>query len=278
MSGIPPLAAQRGQSAGPLKIADVLFEDYEGWKRPRLELPAGAEAVLYFRIEGFERREGRDEAGIPEYQVDLRWEVQMHDPQGTLVVPPQQGRLEQRLGPRDDQWQPAVRWSAVIPPWAPSGSYPVRIRVSDEIGRQQAEHTARLQIRGEAVPEASAFQAIRFGFARSPDGPWTATRYFALRDPVHVRFTVVGFQVSPDKRVWVEQDWAVVDAEGRVMVQQPNAIREQSQEFYPPRYLTTTFQVELQDPRPGSYKLQIALRDRIGEQAYALEAPFTLRP
>ena len=45
-----------------------------------------------------------------------------------------------------------------------------------------------------------------------------------------------------------------------------------------PRFLTTSFQLQLDDPQPGAYILQIALRDRIGDQTYAQEAPFNLRP
>jgi hypothetical protein len=171
-----------------------------------------------------------------------------------------------------------VRWSAAIPAWAPSGNYAVLIRAKDEIGEQDAEHIAIVQVRGEPVPATAGLMADGLQFARSPDGPWTSTRFFALNDPVYIRFRVLGYEVSPQKRVWVEQDWTVLDEQGRVIIQQENAVQDQLQEFYPPRFLTTNFHVEFDDPQPGAYTLQIALRDRIGDQTHLEEAQFNLRP
>jgi len=202
----------------------------------------------------------------------------MRDPQGVLVEPEKAGQIQMTLGLQDDKWRPLVRWSAMIPAWAPGGDYPIQIRVRDEIGDQQAEGKATLQVRGLTVPAAGTLRAEDLEFARSLDGPWSPQRYFALRDPVYVRFTIVGYRIASDKRVWVEQDWTVLDAEGSVVIHNDNAVEEQSQHFYPPRFLTTSFRVELEYPKPGPYLLRIALRDRIGDQTYSQEASFTLRP
>ena len=53
--------AQADTSSGPLKIVDVLFEDSGGWPSPQLTVPAGAEVVLNFRLDGFEWRGQRCE-------------------------------------------------------------------------------------------------------------------------------------------------------------------------------------------------------------------------
>jgi hypothetical protein len=273
-----PVGAQANKVSGPLKIVDVWFEDYEGFAVPRLELKAGSEAVLSFRVEGFERDEGKDAAGYPQAGIHLEYEVEMRDPGGVLVAPPKKDRILQILGPQDDQWRPKVRWSALIPPTAPSGNYPILIHVKDSVGDQQAEAKAILQVRGEAVPAADALTAARLEFARSPDGPWSSTRYFSRQDPIYVRFRVVGFHVAPDHRVSVEQDWSVLDGEGHVIVHRENAVEDQQKEFYSPRFLTTSFRVELEKPMPGSYTLHLDLRDRVGGQAVSLDAPFNLRP
>jgi hypothetical protein len=275
---VAAVLAQAGKSAGPLKIVNVLFEDYQGWPSPQLTMRAGGEAVLSFRLEGFERLEGRDANDYPEYRVRLEYEIEMRDPYGVLVVPAKKDTLEPVLGPQDDAWVPLVQWSAVIPRWAPSGDYPIRIRARDGIGEQSAELTARLRVRGEEVPAVDALRAHDLVFARTPDGPWSPSRYFALSDPIYVQFHVVGYRIAPDRRVWVEQDWTVLDEQGNVLIHQQNVVQEQSQEFYPPRFLTTNFRVELDDPQPGAYTLQIALRDRIGDQTYSQEAAFHIRP
>jgi len=271
-------AFQAAKVSGPLKIVDVLFEDYEGFPAAHLELKAGEEAVLNFRVEGFNRLPGKSDSGLPESSVRLQYEVELRDPKGVLVVPAKDGAIQQILGLQDDQWRPLVRWTAEIPAWAPSGNYPIQIRVKDEIGDQQAEYKVFLQVRGESVPASDTLQAERLEFARSLDGPWSGQRYFALDDPVYVRFKIIGFRLAPDHRYIVEQDWTVLDAEGKVVVHKENAVEDQQQHFYPPRFLTTDFRVQLENPKPGSYTLRVALRDHIGDQTFSQDAPFHLRP
>lgn len=272
------LAPQAAKVSGPLKIVDVLFEDYEGFPAARLELKAGEEAVLNFRVEGFHRLPSKSDSGLPESSVRLQYEVELRDPKGVLVVPAKDGGIQQILGMQDDQWRPLVRWTAAIPAWAPSGDYPIQIRVQDEIGDQQAEYKVLLQVRGESVPASDTLRAERLEFAQSSDGPWSGQRYFALVEPVYVRFKIIGFRLSPENRSMVEQDWTVLDAEGKVVVHQENAVENQQQHFYPPRFLTTDFLVQLENPKPGPYTLRVALRDRIGDQTFSQDAPFNLRP
>ena len=106
---------QANKSGGLLKIVDVLFMDFDGWPAPQLIAPAGSEVILDFKMDGFERREGRDANDYPEYQVALRYEIELHDPEGVLVVPGEEGQIQPVLGPQDDNWSPLVRWSAAIP-------------------------------------------------------------------------------------------------------------------------------------------------------------------
>jgi len=269
---------QAVKAAGPLKIVEALFEDYDGWPTPRLEVPAGRDVVLNFRMEGFERRSGKDAAGYPQDQVSLRYQVELRDPKDVLVAPAKHGQIETTLGPQDDQWRPLVRWSAPVPAWAPSGAYAIHIQVEDAIGEQRAELTVGFQVRGENIPPADTLQINHPEFARSDDGPWSSQRSFALRDPVYVRFQIVGFRVSSENKVWVEQDWTVLDAEGKVVISQPEALSDQVQNFYPPRFLATNFRLDLKDPKPGSYTLRITLRDRIGDQTASSDSQFNLRP
>jgi hypothetical protein len=271
-------AFQAAKSTSPLKIVDVLFEDYEGFTMPRLEARAGRDVVLIFRVEGFERREGKAESGLPEYRVSLQHEVELRDPDGVLVAPAESGKLETLLGVQDDKWQPLIRWTAALPPWSPSGNYAVRIGVFDEIGDQRAEASVAVRVRGEAVQPSDTLAVRQAEFARTDEGPWSPQRYFALREPVHVRYKVVGFRVSPEKRIWVEQDWAVLNAEGQVVLAQENAVAEESENFYPARFLATSFHLEFDDPKPGAYTLRIGLRDRVGDQTASFDFPFTLRP
>jgi hypothetical protein len=273
-----PAAMQVDKSTGPLKIVDALFEDVDGFPEAHMELKAGGEAVLTFRVEGFERLTGKGENGLPESWVRLQYEVEMRDPGGVLVQPAKAGDYENLLGPLDDKWRPLIHWTAEVPEWAPTGNYPIRIRIRDSVGDKKAEQSVTLRVIGESVAPSSTLQAENLQFARSDRGPWSSQRYFALKDPVYVRFHVVGFSFAPGNQVSVEQDWSVLDAEGKVVVSKENAVTEQLHSFYPTRFLTTQFRLDFENPKPGPYTLHITLRDRNGDQTASLDAPFNLRP
>lgn len=271
-------AAALQKKADVLKVADVLFEDYSGWLSPSFQMKAGGDVVLTFRVQGFSRLPGKSESGLPEDRVSLQYEIELRDPQGVLVQPAGRGEVETTVGPRDDQWTPKIRWAASVPASAPIGNYQIQIRVNDRIAGQNVAEKVSFRVQGEAFQPAGALQVQQVEYARSEKGPWFAELYFSLRDRIHVRHKIVGFGVSAEQEVWVEQDWTVLDAEGRTVVAQGNASVEKFQSFYPPRFLSTLFDLNLQDPRPGAYTLRIAVRDRIGQQTASLDSRFVLRP
>ena len=271
----PPALAQ---PADGLKIVDVLFEDYDGWQRPQFQMNAGGEVVLTFRVEGFGRLSGRSAEGLQEEQVRLQYEVALRDPQNVLVAPAEQGEVQARLGPRDEHWTPLVRWSASVPSYAPGGDYRIHLRVKDRIAEKDVARQVSFRVRGESVRSSRTLAVQQVEYARSEQGPWFRQRYFSPQDPTFVRYKIAGFQVSPQNEVWVEQDWTLLNEDGQVIVQKENAVVVKSQEFYPPRVLSTFFQLEMEEPKPGAYTLQILVRDRIGQQAVSLDSQFFLRP
>ncbi len=93
-----------------------------------------------------------------------------------------------------------------------------------------------------------------------------------------MRYKVSGFRVSPEKQVWVEQDWTVLDPDGKVVITQPNASVENERSFYPPRFLFASFMLNLKNPKPGRYALRVAVRDRLSDQSVSTDSNFFLRP
>ncbi len=271
-------AWQIREASVPFGVVDLFLDDFRGTRASRVEVRAGEEVGMTFRLEGFERLEGLDESGFPEYGVHLEYEIELRDTDGTLVQPMTPGTAETRLGPQDDAWRPLVEWSARIPETGPSGEYEILIRAKDAMGDQQAEKRITLGVRGMRVEPSPTLLIRQVEFARSPEGPWRPLWYFALRDTIFVRYRIVGFQSSPDHEVWVEQDWSVYNEEGETLVSQANAKEEKRQDFYLPRFLSTDFSLRLEDPQPGEYRLQIAIRDREGGQETMAESRFVLRP
>jgi len=270
------LSAQK--PAAGLAIVDVLFEDDRGDLHRDFTMRAGGEAVLAFRVEGFERQRVESESGLPEQRVHLRHEIELQDPQGVLVLPGEKGEVETILGPRDDQWRPKINWSARLPSYAPSGEYRVQLRVRDLLAGEEINRSVAFRVRGESFRPAESLEVQQAEYASSQDGPWYSRRYFALKDAIHARFKIAGFRVSPEKEVWIEQDWKVLDSEGKTIVSQENAVVNKQQSFYPPRVFSTVFDLRLKDPKPGEYTLRIDVRDRIGEQSLSYDSSFFLRP
>ena len=133
-------------------------------------------------------------------------------------------------------------------------------------------------MRGETIQPSESLAIQQIEYAASENGPWYPRRYFPPGNPIYVRYKIVGFRVSPEQEVWVEQDWAVLDSEGRAIVSQENAVQNKQQSFYPPRVLPTTFDLKLTDPKPGMYTLRIVIRDRVGEQTISADSNFFLQP
>jgi hypothetical protein len=128
------------------------------------------------------------------------------------------------------------------------------------------------------IHPAESLEVQQLEYANSANGPWFARRVFALGRPIHVRYKVAGFRASPEKEVSVEQDWAVTNAEGAVIVSQENAAVEKRQSFYPPRFLSANLELRLTDAKPGMYTLRITVRDTVSGQSVTHDSDFSLRP
>lgn len=275
-----PAGAPEGvvRDSGTLKVADLRFDNFLGIVSANLEVRAGDEAGLKFFLEGYSRDEDKDDAGRPVYRVHLSYVIDITDPEGKPLQPETEGRIQTLLGTQDDGWRPSVEWSVRVPSTAPSGKYPIRIRVTDHIGEQAIEYSAGLRVRGEALKTSGRFEVIEVEFAPSDRGPWRPIWYFELWSPVYVRYKIAGFTVAPDRQISVEQDWAVIDAEGQEVISKLAAMVEESRGFYPPRFIQSFFSISLREPQPGDYRVRIDARDNLGNQLATAEGRFVLRP
>ena len=267
-------------TAQKLAITDVLFQDFQGLWQSYFSMDAGGEVSLMFRIAGFRRDRGESQSGLWEWEeaVQLHYNIELRDPSGVVLEPSKTNQIKVRLGPRDEKWQPKINWSAKIPLSAPGGNYQIQIRVKDMLINQEAARIVSFPVLGQQVNSASALELQQLEFSNSAAGPWFSRRVYTISDTIHVRYKVVGFQISVAKEVWVEQDWSIIDPQGNPVVSKTEASVDKIQINYPPRFLPTTFQVKLQDAVPGEYILRILLRDRIGSTESMHETILAMRP
>src|SRR5262249_32264513 len=151
---------------------------------------------------------------------------------------------------QDKDWRPKINWTADVPASAASGTYTIHIAVSDGIAHKDITKDVTFRVVGTAVPEANDLEIVQLEYASAEKGPWNPTRYFSPTETVWVRYKIVGFQVSPENAVDVEQDLSVFNEEGKPVVEQQNAAVQSERSFYAPRFLPTIFSLDLKDAKP----------------------------
>ena len=262
---LPPRAAD-------LAVVDAYFEDYDRMLVRQQRLTAGDTLYLTFRITGFQtdKTDNRD-------QVRLAYWIDCLDPQNVPLTETLNQKIEEKLRGQDANWRPKINWSLVIPSHAPSGEYRVNIRVRDEIASQEVRHRMNFRVRGETVEPSATLTVRNFQFADTEQGVPKPTATYLPGSTLWARFWVVGFRIGPEKQIWVEEDLAVLDEEGKVLYAKPRALVEKHRLFYPPRFVHATFSLNLEAQlRPGDYTIRLDVRDLLSEQTTRHEAKFTV--
>ena len=91
------------------------------------------------------------------------------------------------------------------------------------------------------------------------------------------RFDITGFKLAENNRVDVSYVFSVLSADGRVLYTQPEPAMEQSESFYPKRYVPAEFSLNLQrSVHPGEYTLAVQVKDAVGKQSYQAKYGFTV--
>lgn len=254
-----------------LQIQDAYFEDYDRRLVRDQKLPAGEALYLTFRIGGFKQDDQRN--------VRLSWFVDCLDPQGRPLAETTAEKIVQTLAPQDESWRPKVDWSLVIPNYAESGQYQVLIRVRDEMANTNAEKKMTFQVTGLSFEPSTSLAVRGFEFMDSEEGRSKISPVFSSGAMMWARFRVLGYKISPDKQVGVEVDLSILDLEGKVLYSRPQAAVEKHRMFYPPRFLTEIFSLQMpKAPKPFEYVLRLELRDLIGNQEAQYETKFTVQP
>lgn len=256
--------------AAELAIVDVYFEDYDRRVIRQQVLPAGESIYLTFRIAGFRADD--------QHRVHLTYWLDCLDPEQVPITETFTKSIETTLAPQDEKWRPKIDWSLVIPSFAPSGEYQVIIRVRDAIDKKETRQAMSFRVQGAAIQPSSTLAIRDFEFLDAENGKPKPQPVFTPGTTLWARFRVVGFKISPEKELSIEEDLSVLDTEGKVLFSRPNAAVEKYTMFYPPRFLPASFNLDL-DPKvkPGEYVIRLAVRDLLGKEEARHEAKFTVQ-
>jgi hypothetical protein len=212
----------------------------------------------------------------PNSKVLLTGHMQVFDPKGTPVDPPDEQVIGTSLSDEDKEWKPKLRLQVQLPAIAPPGTWHVKYDVTDQQTHLSASAELPFEVGGKGVETAPALILRNLGFYRSQDqeAPLNVIAYRA-GDLLWVRFDVVGYKHGEQNAIDVSYDVTVLSPDGSQLFRQEDAATEKSQAFYPQPWVPGQFNLTLQPTmHPGAYTLVITARDGIGNQTVEARAQF----
>jgi hypothetical protein len=228
--------------------------------------------VLFFscRIAGYTKG--------PEDKVHLAYSVQPFDPKGVALSELYKNELTDEVSPQDKEWQPKIATEIAIPPLVASGAYKIVVKVDDLVAKTSAEISVPFQVRGHEVDPSDTLVDRNFHFYRVEDDtrPLEKAAY-KPGDGVWARFDITGFKYGDKNKIDVSYVTSVIAPSGKVLWTQPEAATEQTESFYPKRYVQASMGINLQgNIRPGEYTIAVQVKDAVGGQNWESKHTFTV--
>ena len=238
--------------------------------------PPGFEHVpgetLYFtcRVAGYSK--------TPEEKIHLKYSVQAFDPKGVALTELYQNEISDEVSPQDKEWMPKIETEIAVPPLLASGAYKIVVKAEDLIAKTAAESSIPFQIRGHDVAPSDTLVVRNFRFFRDEEGTRPLEKgAYKPGDGVWARFDITGFRYGDKNKVDVSYVTSVITGSGKVLWTQPEPAVEQSESFYPKRYVAASMGINLQSNfRAGEYSIGVQVKDAVGGQAYEAKFTFTV--
>lgn len=260
-------------SAAPaLQIVRPIISQMDGGASdpPGFEHAAGETLWVQCRVAGYSKTENE--------QVHLKYSVQAFDPKDVPIDELYSNELKAEAGPQDKDWQPKIATSISIPPLAGAGDYKIVFKVEDVVANTKAELAVPFKVRGRKVDPSDTLTVRNFQFFRDEDGTQPAEKpFYRPGDGVWARFDIIGYKFGPKNKVDVSYVTSVIAPGGKVLWTQPEPAAEQSESFYPKRYVPAAMGINLTKTiRPGEYTINVKVTDAVGSQTYETKFPFTV--
>jgi hypothetical protein len=256
----------------PLAVVDTAISDTDGGSPlpPSYAHVPGETLFFSFRVEGFQASTAD--------KIHLTYKVEALDPRGVRLAEPVTGEVEDTLAPQDKNWKPLVHQEIVIPPLADSGIYKIVVSVSDIVGQTTASKEVPVEVRGHHVDPSDTLVIRNFHFYREEQSNEPLRQaVYRPGNTLWARFDVIGYKYGPNNALDVSYDVAITASSGKVLWSQADAAMDQSQSFYPKRYVPGSMSLNLdRNVHPGQYTMVITAHDKIGNQTSESRESFTV--
>jgi hypothetical protein len=254
-------------------VVDAVISDTDGGAPlpPNFTYVPGQTLYFSFRVDGFQASTAD--------KIHLSYKLDALDPKGVRLLEPVAAEVEDTLAPQDKDWKPLVRQEIGIPPLADSGMYKLVVALTDDVARANAAKEVTFEVRGHHVDPSDTLVIRNFHFYRDEQAA-EPLRQAAYRpgDALWARFDIIGFKYGADNAINVSYDVAVIAPSGKVLWSQADAAVDQSQAYYPKRYVPGSMSLNLERTiRPGEYGVLITAHDRTGNQTNEARGSFSIQ-
>jgi hypothetical protein len=258
--------------APALEIVKPIIAQSEGG----VPVPAGFEHVpgetLFFscRIAGYSK--------TAEEKVHVTYSVQAFDPKGLPLTELYRNELITDVSPQDKEWMPKIMTEIQIPTLVASGKYSVMVKAEDIFAKTSAELSVPFEIRGHPVEPSDSVVVRNFQFLRGEEDTQPLEKAaYKPGDPLWVKFDITGFKYGDKNHIEVSYQTSLLSSSGKVLWTQPEPATEQSESFYPKRYIAAQMGLNLlPSTRPGEYTLVVTVTDAVGKQTAESKQTFTV--
>src|SRR5664280_605511 len=241
-----------------------------------IPVPAGYQHVagetLFFscRIAGY--------AKTTEEKVHVTYSLQAFDPKGAPLTEIYKNELVNDVAPQDKEWMPKIATEIQIPPLVGAGTYKVLIKIEDLVANTKAELSVPFEVRSKAVQPSDTLVARNFQFFRGEEDTQPIEKaVYRGGGALWAKFDIIGFKYGDKNRIDVSYVTSVLGPSGKVLWTQPEPAVEQSESFYPKRYVVASMGITLlAKTTPGEYKIAVTITDAVGKQTYETKQTFTV--
>jgi len=239
-------------------------------------LPASFEHVagetLFFtcRVAGYTKS--------AEDKIHVAYSVQAFDPKGVPLTELYKNEIMTDVAPQDKDWMPKIETEVQIPPLVASGAYKLLVKTEDVFAKTKAELTVPFEVRGHELEPSETLVVRNFKFYRGEEDTQPVERAaYRGGDAVWAKFEITGFKHGEKNHIDVSYSASVISPSGRVLWTQPEPAVDQSDSFYPKRYVAASFGINLlAKTTPGQYAISVTVKDAVGNQTYETKQNFTV--